>query len=377
MALSRTDLGMVDSLAAGVTIRRLVPFPGFMRFLRPLVLLPVWLILTAAASPSPSDASPSPAASPTPQPSPSASPSPSPIAVNAFLSLDVTAGPPATVINVTGGQFLPNQQMALYWDGPAHAAGNATADANGSFNTRVKPFNGDAPGVHKLCANVEPKPCANFTLQSATPTPSASASPTDQPSPSPTDEATPTPQAATPARVNATLSGFDVISKPPFVFLPLFGIGALLLALAYWAFSVLRRPRRLTPLPSAAVVHRATRPDYTAAFGAAPARPADPPAASAWSESMPHGGVQAPPSARPAEPTAPSAESMPYGGAQAPPPAPSAAPPAPSAPGPAVEEPPPPHVEWGLGTPDSGYPTPPPTNRRPDDDWPEMPQPGD
>jgi len=348
---------MVDSLAAGVTIRRLVPFPDFMRFLRLLVLLPVWLILTAAASPSPRDASPSPAASPTPAATPSPSPSPSPIPVNAFLSLDVTAGPPTTVINVTGGQFLPNQQMALYWDGPAHAAGNATADANGSFNTRVKPFNGDAPGVHKLCANVEPKPCANFALQSATPTPSASASPTDQPSPSPTDEATPTPQAATPARINTTLSGFDVISKPPFVFLPLFGIGALLLALAYWAFSVLRRPRRLAPLPSAAVVHRATRPDYTAAFGAAPARPADPPTASAWSETMPHGGVQGPPPA--------------HGGMQA------QAPPAQAAPAPAVEEPPPPAVEWGLGTPDSGYPTPPPTARRPEDDWPEMPQPGD
>ena len=358
MALSRADLGVVDPVAAGVTIRRLVPFPGFMRFLRLLVLLPAWTILTAAQSPSPMDASPSPAASPTPvaTPSPAASPSPSPIAVNAFLSLDVTAGPATTVINVTGGQFLPNQQMTLYWDGPNHAAGSATADANGSFNTRVKPYNGDAPGVHKLCASVDPNPCANFTLQSANPTPSASPSPSELPSPSPTDEPTPTPQAATPARVNATLSGFDVISRPPFVFLPIFGVGALLLALAYWAFTAIRRPRRLAPLPAAAVVHRATRPDYTAAFGTAPARPADSPPASAWSESMPHGGVQAPPPAPTSTP---------------------AAPPAPAAPAPAVEEPQPPVVEWGLGTPDSGYPTPPPSARRPEDDWPEMPQPGD
>ena len=52
-------------------------------------------------------------------------------------------------------------------------------------------------------------------------------------------------------------------------------------------------------------------------------------------------------------------------------------PPTPAAPAPAVEEPQPPAVAWGLGAPDSGYPTPPPVNRRPEDDWPEMPQPGD
>jgi len=137
-----------------------------------------------------------------------------------------------------------------------------------------------------------------------------------------------------------------VISKPPFVFLPIFGVGALLLALAYWAFSVLRRPRRLAPLPSAAVVHRATRPDYSAAFGTAPVRPADLAPSSAWTETMPPPGAQAPPPA------------------------------APQTPPPAVQQPEPPVVEWGLGTPDSGYPTP-PTAKRPDDDWPEMPQPGD
>src|SRR6266446_6814979 len=336
---------MVDPMASGVTISGLVPFPGFMRFLRLLVLLPVWLILTADTSPA-ATPSPSVSASPEATPSPSPSPSPLPTPVNSFLSLDVTAGPPATVINVTGGQFLHNQQMTLYWDGPSHAAGSATADGNGNFNVRVRPYSGDAPGVHKLCASVQPNPCANFTLQSATPTPSPSPTPSEQPSPSPTDQTTPTPQAATPARVNTTLNGFDVISKPPFVFLPLFGFGALLLALAYWAFSVIRRPRRLAPLPSAAVVHRATRPDYAAPFGSAPARPTDAPPASAWNEAMPSAVVQAQ----------------------------SATPPAPR---PTVEEPHPPLVEWGLGTPDSGYPTPPPVNRRPEDDLPEMPQPGD
>src|SRR5207237_3904338 len=183
--------------------------------------------------------------------------------------------------------------------------------------------------------------------------PSPSSSPTESPSASASPDQTPTTFAVSPARITTNLSGFDVISRPPFVFLPIFGFGALLLSLAYWAFSVLRRPRRLAPLPSAALVHRATRPDYTAAFGTAPSRPADTPATSAWNEAMPPPGT----------PTTPTGMQPPL--------------PTPAAPAPAVEEPQPPAVEWGLGAPDSGYPTPPPVNRRPEDDWPEMPQPGD
>src|SRR5205814_1530416 len=170
-----------------------------------------------------SDTSPSPTTSPSatttpspassPEPSPSPAPSPSPIPVNAFLSLDVTAGGATTVINVIGGQFLPNQQMALYWDQPSKVAGTATADANGNFNARVKPAANDAPGVHRLCASVQPNPCANFTLQAPVASPPPSPTPSEAPSPSPTDEPTPTPaQVATPARVSTTLSGFDVIS---------------------------------------------------------------------------------------------------------------------------------------------------------------------
>ncbi|HEV2140352.1 MAG TPA: hypothetical protein VGT01_04100, partial [Candidatus Dormibacteraeota bacterium] len=108
---------------------------------------------------------------------------PPPTPVNAFLSLDVSTGDANTPINVTGGQFLPNQQVSLYWDQPGHVAGATTADANGSFNTRGQPYAGDAPGVHHLCASVQPNPCANFTLQAPQPSPSPSPSPTESPSP--------------------------------------------------------------------------------------------------------------------------------------------------------------------------------------------------
>jgi hypothetical protein len=337
---------MVDSLAACVTNRRLLPFPGFMRFLRSLVLVPFCLLLTAPVV-SADDSSPTPSSAPSPSQAPSPSPSPLPTPVNAFLSLDVTAGPATTVINVSGGQFLPNQQMNLYWDQAAHVAGAATADANGSFNTRVKPHPGDKPGVHKLCASVLPNPCANFALQAATPSPSPT--PDDSPSPLPSASPTSTPTfVATPARINSNnLSGFDVISRPPFVFLPIFGIGALLLALAYWAFSVMRRPRRLSPTTSAAVVHRATRPDYSAAFGTAPPQPSAAPLQSAWDEPM------AAKSARPATPRniirAPGVQSAPQPEASSE------------------------HHAWGLGEPDTGYPD----LRGPGTEIPEPPQPGD
>ena len=279
----------------------------------------------------------------------SSAPCPTPTPVNAFLSLDVTAGGPSTVINVSGGQFLPNEPLTLYWDQPNKVAGSATADANGSFNTRVKPFSGDAPGVHRMCASVPPNPCANFALESATASPSPTASPSDSPLPTTSPEQTPS-LTATAARITSTLSGFDVISRPPFVFLPIFGIGAILLSLAYWAFSVIRRPRRPSLLPSAAVVHRATRPDYTAGFGAAPASPAPAPQQSAWNEPM---RIAQPEDAAPSAPPAPP----------------------PSAPSPVTEEPvaewgPP--VEWGTGNAGWGFEEPPAT-----DETPEVPQPGD
>lgn len=317
-----------------------------MRFLRSLVLVPFCLLLSAPAVFADTTPTPSP---PADSPSPSPSPSPLPTPVNAFLSLDVTAGPATTVINVSGGQFLPNQQLNLYWDTPSKVAGAATADANGSFNTRVKPNATDKPGVHKLCASVLPNPCANFALQAATPTPSASPTPEESPSPSAQPSPTPT-LIATPARTaSTTINGFDVITRPPFVFLPIFGAGALLLSLIYWAFITLRRPRNLAPIPAAAVVHRATRPDYSAGFGTPPARPSDTAQQSAWNEPMPATAPRTtPPRNIISTPT-------PIG--QAP-----------------TSEPQGEYHPWGLGEPDTGYPDLGATERS---DIPEPPQPSD
>jgi len=277
-------------------------------------------------------------------------PTPTPTPTNAFLSLDVTAGGPNTQITVNGGAFLPNEQMTLYWDQPNKVAGGGTADTSGNFVTHVKPFPGDAPGVHKLCASVAPNPCANFTLEAATTSPSPSPTPSESPSPTPEPTTTP---SLSPTPVAATLNGFDVISKPPFVFLPLAGAFAILVSLIYWLFSVLRRPR-VRQLPSAAVVHRATRPDYKAEFGTPPPAAAEPLQESAWAEPMPPTQSDAPSAAPTTEPEQ------------------------------AAE---PPTAEWDTGTletgwgisvpPDTGYPELPPPDEPPELGAPDLPEPGD
>ncbi|HEY4912639.1 MAG TPA: hypothetical protein VIJ91_01815 [Candidatus Dormibacteraeota bacterium] len=61
------------------------------------------------------------------------------------------------------------------------------------------------------------------------------------------------------------------------------GIG-LAIALIYWILTIVRRPRE-RPLKSVAVAHLASRPDYSAAFGAPPPAPAPAaPPPSAWAD---------------------------------------------------------------------------------------------
>jgi len=248
-----------------------------------------------------------PASAPCTPPPPTPSPTPTP--TNAFLSLDVTAGDPTTQITVNGGAFLPNESMTLIWDPPNNkVAGGAVADGSGNFMTHVKPFAGDPPGIHRLCASVPPNPCASFTLQAVavSPTPSPSPSPDTSPSPtaSPSDTASPTPAAA-------TLNGIDLIMKPPFVILPIIGGAGLAIALVYWILSIVMRPRQ-RQLKSVAVAHLASRPDYSAGFGTPPPAPAPPaPPPSAWAD------VAAQPPPSPATPTEAQAEAPPPVAAEA------------------------------------------------------------
>src|ERR1700693_3960847 len=303
-----------------------------MKRLRVLATVPLWFLLVApgpSPSPPPTDSpspSPTPIASPsplpTPTPTPSPSPSPTPIPTNAFLSLDITAGDPNTQITVNGGAFLPNESMTLIWDPPNNkVAGGAVADGSGNFTTHVKPFSGDPPGLHHLCASVPPNPCANFTLQAVavTPTPQPSPSPSASPDTSPSPTASPT-DTASPTPVAATLSGIDLMLKPPFVILPIIGGAGLAIALIYWILSIVLRPRQ-RPLKSVAVAHFASRPDSASGFGTPPPPPAPPaPPPSAWADVAPAAA-----SAPTAPPEAP-AEGRPPATSEAEPPVPDAAP---------------------------------------------------
>jgi hypothetical protein len=290
-----------------------------------------------------------------------------PLPTGASIGLQPTAGIPTTSITVTGQLFLKNESITLYWDTSTHIAAGIVSDGNGGFTKVIKPFKGDKPKVHKLCANVQPKPCANFTLQAApTPIPSTTPSPGESPSPTPTD----TPQASGPRLGGGGVSGLDIITRPPFVFLPIIGIIGLLGVLAYWLLSSRRRP---TPTSSPTVVHRATRPDYMAPFptaGAAPVTPPPPAQPSAWDQR-----VQAPPIQAPPPPPAVQAPYTPYVPPPVPPqapPPPVEAPPTPFTPPPAAPQampPPPTHreVEW---------PAPPNPPAVPDEP-PDLPQPSD
>jgi Fibronectin type III domain len=195
-----------------------------------------------------------------------------PLPLSASIGLQPTAGAAKASITVTGQLFLKNESITLYWDVPAHVAASVVTDGNGAFTIVVKPFAGDKPKVHKLCASVPPTPCANFTLQ---PPPSPSPSPVESPSPSSSPSNTP---QASGARTGGGLSGLDIITRPPFVFLPIIGILGLLGVIAYWALS--RRRRTYAPT-SATVVHLATRPDYMAPFPTSAQPPAVPPAPAA------------------------------------------------------------------------------------------------
>ena len=283
-----------------------------------------------------------------------------PLPTGASLGMQPSAGVLTTTITVTGQLFLKSESLSLYWDLASHTAATVVTDDNGAFTKVLKPRALDKPGVHKLCANVQPKPCANFTLQTApTPLPSTTPSPNESPTPTPTD----TPQASGVRQGGGGISGLDIITRPPFVFLPIIAIIGILGLFAYWLLS--RRRRDVPPASAATVVHRATRPDYMAPFptaSGAPVAPQEPVQQSAWDAPIqPRAAVQAPPPAQappPVQPPAAPYAPTPY----VPPPVPPQA--LPPAPPPAA---PPRTVEWPA-------PQNPPAAP---DEPPDLPQPSD
>ena len=100
-----------------------------------------------------------------------------PLPIGANIGMQPTAGGPTTSITVTGQSFLKNEAISLYWDVTTHVATSVVTDDNGAFTKVIKPYPGDKPKAHKLCANVQPHPCATFSLQGL-PTPTGFPRPT-------------------------------------------------------------------------------------------------------------------------------------------------------------------------------------------------------
>jgi hypothetical protein len=280
----------------------------------------------------------------------------SPYPGGASIGLQPSAGTATTAITVTGQLFLKNESITLYWDATNHVAGTVITDDNGAFTKVVKMFAGAKPGVHRLYANVQPKPFGSYSFQ-ATPTPTPT--PGESPSPSSTE----TPQASGPRTGGGGggggISGLDILTRPPFVFLPIIGILGLLGVLIYWAVSSRRRP--MAP-SSASVVHHATRPDYMEPFGGGAARPV--PAAPVPSPAAPPPQpVQPPPTypPLPAQQVPPAFERPPVQ------PVPPAFQPPAAAPPPPPQAPPPGPVQW---------PAPPHPAAAPDEP-PDLPEPSD
>jgi Fibronectin type III domain len=266
-----------------------------------------------------------------------------PLPTDASIGLQPTAGVITISITVSGQNFLKNESLTLYWDLTTHPAATLVTDDNGAFTKVLKPRAADKPGVHKLCANVRPKPCANFTLQ-ATPKPTpASPTPVESPSPSPSPSGNP--QASGARTGGGGISGLDILTRPPFVFLPIIGILGLLGVLIYWFLSSRRRP--MAP-GSASVVHHATRPDYMEPFPSTPRPAVVPPLAAPLSNQAPT-PASAPPVVPPVQPDPSAAWPL------------AAAPPAPA--------PPPDSPTWGTAPPAA----PPPPVPRPSAWPPEKP----
>jgi fibronectin type III domain protein len=289
-----------------------------------------------------------------------------PLPSDASIGLQPTAGVITINITVTGSNFLKNESLSLYWDLATHVAATLVTDDNGAFTKVLKPRAADKPGAHKLCANVQPKPCANFTLQAAPkPTP---ASPTPVESPSPSSSPSGNPASGVRPSGGGGISGLDIITRPPFVFLPIIGILGLIGVLIYWFMSSRRRP--MAP-GSASVVHHATRPDYMEPFPSTPRPPAAAPLAAPIQPAEPAPAAPAPPAVPQAQPDPSAAWPL----AATPPPVapPSTAPPS-TAPPPAVQRP----SAWPPERPPAPVEAPPPPlwPAAPDEP-PDLPQPSD
>ena len=138
----------------------------------------------------------------TPEPSPRPTSTPAP-----YLELNPTEGVAgdATHVRVTGGLWVPDQTVTLFWDNNTLELGTVAADGNGAFETTfTTPTSGIAAGVglHTVIA-VQLQFRAEATFELVAPTPTPPPPPTNTPKPSNTPRP---PDTATPITPTPTLT---------------------------------------------------------------------------------------------------------------------------------------------------------------------------
>jgi hypothetical protein len=162
------------------------------------------------------------------------------------------SAPPSSTVVFSGSGLPANQAFDVLWDGTQLAQVNTDGGGNFTANLAI-PDNATGAGhticVHELPGNV----CGTFTLE-AKPTPAPS--PTDTPSPSPSPSPSPPLIAVAPPAGSGGISALALLSRPPFIFLPILAIVGLLAFLGIWIW----RMRPTPPLGEVTVLHRAPAP---------------------------------------------------------------------------------------------------------------------
>ena len=134
----------------------------------------------------------------TPEPTPRPTSTPAP-----YLELDPTQGVAGndTSVQATGGLWVPDQTVTLYWDDNTLELGTVVAGSDGTFETTFTTPTSGAPaavGLHTVIA-VQLQFQAEATFELVAPTPTYTPSPTNTPTPTNTRRPSDTPTPITPS----------------------------------------------------------------------------------------------------------------------------------------------------------------------------------